>query len=309
MHILRLDIRKMTAMRADDLERLLAEVAGRHTGNFGLAAHDLTTGEEVGLCASQVFPTASVIKLPILVEFMRQVTNRRLALDERVELRAVDRCGGSGILKALDEGLQLTLRDCAVLMIIVSDNAATNLVIEAVGGVDSVNAGMDELGLSTIRLHNVVDFDIVGSDARRLGEASPRHMCALTQRIAERTVFGPEVSEPVERILAGQQYLDQVPRYMQVAPYARELGLDPQITVANKTGFFPGTRADAGIVRYRGGGGFAYAVASHESSDESFLPEAEGSVLAGLVGKMIVEHWWPESRGPAPTVPTPYAAS
>jgi beta-lactamase class A len=109
-------------------------------------------------------------------------------------------------------------------------------------------------------------------------------------------------------VLASQQYLDQAPRYVQESPYAAELGLDPQVRVANKTGFFTGTRADAGIFRFRDGGGFAYAMFHHGSSDETFLPEAEGSVLLGLVGKLLVEHWWPDDASSAPTVSTPYAS-
>lgn len=297
----------MTDHRNYALEAVLADLAERHTGHLGVAARDLITDEEVLLRADEVFPTASVIKIPILVELMRQATNGRVALDERVDLLAEDKCGGSGILKILAAGLQPTLRDLATLMIVVSDNTATNLVIEAVGGVDTVNSAMDQLGLSRIRLHNRIDFEVIGGDVRRLGESSPRDMRALVQGIAERTVFGPEVSEAVEKVLAGQQYLDQVPRYMQVAPpYDAVVELDPEITVANKTGFSPGTRADAGIVRYRDGGAFAYAVFNHESTDKTFSAESEGSVLAGLVGKALVEHWWSEGRGTAPTVATAY---
>lgn len=299
----------MTDHRHDALDAALVDLAGRHTGDLGVAARDLTTGEEVLLRADEVFPTASVIKLPILVELMRQAAAGRVSLNERVTLRDEEKRGGSGIMKVFDAGVQPTLRDVATLMIVLSDNTATNLAIDAVGGVDPVNAAMDELGLSTIRLHNRIDFELIGSDVRRLGESSPRDMCALVQGIAERTVFGSTVSEAVERVLAAQQYLDQVPRYMRVMPYAAELGLDPEVTVANKTGFFTGTRADAGIVRYRDGGGFAYAVFNHESKDETFLAESEGSVLAGLVGKALLEHWWPGGRDTAPTVATAYAAS
>jgi beta-lactamase class A len=299
----------MTDYRHDALDAALADLDDRHTGDLGVAARDLTSGEEVQLHADVVFPTASVIKLPILVELMRQAVTGRVSLDERVTLREEDKRGGSGILKVFDAGVQPSLRDVATLMIVLSDNTATNLAIDAVGGVDPVNAAMDELGLSTIRLHNRIDFELIGSEVRRLGESSPRDMCVLVQGIAERTVFGPEVSEAVERALGAQQYLDQVPRYLRVEPYAEELGLNPEISVANKTGFFTGTRADAGIVRYRGGGGFAYAVFNHESKDETFLAESEGAVLAGLVGKALVEHWWPGGRDTAPTVDTAYAAS
>ena len=296
----------MTDDRDEVLEAEIAALAARHTGTLGVAAQNLATGAQVLVNADEVFPTASVIKLPILVELMRRAVEGRISLDERVELRAEDQRGGSGILKALAPGLQPTLRDAATLMIVLSDNTATNLVLDALGGVDPVNAAMDELGLPTIRLHNRIDFDVIGSDVRRLGESSPRDMARLVAGIAGRRVFGPQVSEAVEDVLGAQQYLDQVPRYLQVEPYARDLGITPEITVANKTGFFTGTRADTGIVRFRGDG-FAYAVFHHGSADERFLPESEGAVLAGLVGKTLVEHWWPGEPAAVPTVPTAYA--
>jgi beta-lactamase class A len=296
----------MTVDQTEALGAALTELAARHTGDLGVAARNLDTGERVLLRADEVFPTASVIKLPILVELMRRADEGSLDLNERVELRATDMRGGSGILKVFEEGLRPTLRDIATLMIVLSDNTATNLAIDAVGGADAVNRSMDELGYSTIRLHNRVDFEVIGDDVRRLGESSPREMCDLVDGIAKGAVFGAGVSSAVEKVLSAQQYLDQVPRYVQVAPYAAELGLRADVTVANKTGFFTGTRADTGIVRFGPGGGFAYAVFHHGSTDETFLPEAEGAVLAGLVGKVLLEHWWPDGRDAAPVAATAY---
>jgi len=83
--------------------------------------------------AGETFPAASVIKLPILVEAYRQVDEGRLDLSERIPLRAEDRVGGSGVLKELEPGAALTLRDLLTLMIVVSDNTATNMVIDRVG--------------------------------------------------------------------------------------------------------------------------------------------------------------------------------
>jgi len=283
----------------------LEAIESRCSGELGAAARNLETGEEVRLNAEAVFPTASVIKVPILVEMMRRAQAGELSLDRRVSLRHADRIGGSGVLKAFEPGVEPTLRDVATLMIVLSDNTATNMAIDALGGVDPVNATMDKLGFATIRLHNRIDFDLIGSDVRRLGEAAPAEMCALMHGIATREVFGPDVSQAVEDVLAQQQYLDQVPRYLQFNPYWRELDDDPRVTVACKTGFFTGTRVDAGIVRFRSGGGFAYAVANHLCQDETFLPEAEGAVVNGLVGKALLEHWWPVADKP-PIADTSY---
>lgn len=293
--------------RADVVSRI-AELAEDFTGQLAVSAVDLSTGERIDWQPDLVLPTASVIKEPILLALLRATEAGTVDLADRVTLEASERVGGSGVLKLFDGGLQPTVRDVATLMIAVSDNTATNMVLDLIGGLEPVNQAMAELGLDSVRLHNAVDFEIIGDDVRRLGEATVRDLCELGRLIATRQAFGEAVSATAEEILATQQYLDQAMRYTLANPYARELGLVAPLSVASKTGFFTGTRVDAGIVRFGAGGGFAYAVANHEASDVSFLPEAEGAVLNGLVGRALVEHWWPADAGPAPVVPTAYEA-
>ncbi len=293
---------------ASDVVARIAHLAGDFTGQLAVSAVDLTTDERIEWQPDLLLPTASVIKEPILIALLRAVEAGPVDLADRVTLEASQRVGGSGVLKLFDGGLQPTVRDVATLMIAVSDNTATNMVLDLIGGLEPVNRAMLELGLDSIRLHNAVDFELIGDDVRRLGEANVRDLCELGRLIATRQAFGETVSVTAEEILATQQYLDQAMRYTLANPYARELGLVAPLSVASKTGFFTGTRVDAGIVRFGAGGGFAYAVANHEASDVSFLPEAEGAVLNGLVGRALVEHWWPADAGPAPVVPTAYEA-
>jgi beta-lactamase class A len=293
---------------AGDVVARIADLAGDFTGRLAVSAEDLTTGERIEWQPDLLLPTASVIKEPILIALLRAVEAGSVDLADRVTLEASERVGGSGVLKLFDGGLQPTVRDVATLMIAVSDNTATNMVLDLIGGPEPVNRAMAELRLDSIRLHNAVDFDLIGDDVRRLGEATVRDLCELGRLIATRQAFGEEVSATAEEILATQQYLDQAMRYTLANPYARELGLVAPLSVASKTGFFTGTRVDTGIVRFGAGGGFVYAVANHEASDVSFLPEAEGAVLNGLVGRALVEHWWPVDAGPAPVVPTAYEA-
>ncbi|WP_448626393.1 serine hydrolase [Geodermatophilus sp. URMC 64] len=287
----------------------IAELAEDFSGQLAVSAVDLSTGERVDWQPDLVLPTASVIKLPILLALLREVEAGRVDLADRLTLEAEQRVGGSGILKVFEGGLRPTVRDVATLMIALSDNTATNMVLDILGGIDPVNAAMAELGLHTITLHNAIDFVVIGDDVRRLGEASVRELCELNRLIATREAFGEQVSVTAEEILATQQYLDQAMRYTLANPYARELGLVAPLSVASKTGFFTGTRVDAGIVRFGVGGGFAYAVANHEAADTSFLPEAEGAVVNGLVGRALVEHWWPSDAGPAPVVATPHESA
>ncbi|SNS10611.1 beta-lactamase class A [Geodermatophilus pulveris] len=292
----------------DDVAARIADLATDFTGQLAVSAVDLTTGERVEWQPDLLLPTASVIKESILIALLRAAEAGTVDLADRVTLEASERVGGSGVLKLFEGGLQPTVRDVATLMIAVSDNTATNMVLDLIGGPEPVNRAMAELGLDSIRLHNAVDFELIGNDVRRLGEATVRDLCELGRLIATRKAFGEMVSATAEEVLATQQYLDQAMRYTLANPYARELGLMAPLSVASKTGSFTGTRVDAGIVRFAAGGGFCYAVANHEASDISFLPEAEGAVLNGLVGRALVEHWWPADAGPAPVVPTAYEA-
>lgn len=292
-----------TAVLHDELVAL----TGGWEGRYGIAIHDLddaAVAVEVG--GTTVLPTASTIKVPILVELLRQAQAGKVDLEQLVEVRADQQLGGSGILKAFSPGAQISLRDAATLMIVLSDNTATNMCIDAlVGGVEAVNAAMDELALDQIRLHNRIDFDLIGPDVRRLGEATAIQMGQLAHRIASGTAFGAEVSAAAEQVMARQQYLDQFPRYFDYNPYWQELAQESTLSVANKTGFFTGTRVDTGIVRFPDGGGFTYCVANHEVADETFLPDAVGAHRNGLIGRAVLRAWWPDGPDSAPVVRPP----
>jgi len=239
-----------SAMAQSDIGSRLGRIASRTSGQVSVCARNLTTGEEVALDPDTVLPTASVIKLPILMTLFSAVAAGEVSLDARMDVGEQDRVGGSGILSVFDEGLTPTIRDAAVLMIVLSDNTATNMILRALGGTVQVNALMERLGLATVRLHNRVDFEAIGDDVRRFAEASPRELCTLSELIARRKFLSTAACEGIEAILEKQHYLDQVPRYMRVNPYWRDLGQQPSFRLGCKTGFFPGTWVDAGIVRF-----------------------------------------------------------
>jgi len=295
--------RNMLDQRIDRLQR-------GFPGQLGLAATNLSTGEEVLVNADEVFPTASVIKVSILAELFAQAEEGRLLLGERLEMRPSDIVGGSGVLKELLPGLQPTLEDLAMLMVVLSDNTATNMLIDRVGGVETINQRVQgEYGLKTIALHNRVDFEKIGPDVRRFAEATPIDLMRFMARLARGQLVSPTASHKMLQIMSRQQYLDQVPRYLKVNPYARELNVTPEIGVACKTGFFPGTRADAGVLTLPGEVKIAYCAVANAAPDTSIAPEAEPAIVQGLLGKLLVDYWWPRSDGSSGTLATPYARS
>src|SRR5262245_8416167 len=138
------------------LQDRVAALARAHRGQVALFARHLGTGATVELQPDREVKTASAIKLALLVEAFHQVQEGGLALDAPLRLRDEDKVAGSGILPLLHGGLELTVEDALALMTAVSDNTATNLVIDRVGGVSAVNRRLAALGYRHTHLYKKV---------------------------------------------------------------------------------------------------------------------------------------------------------
>jgi beta-lactamase class A len=134
----------------------LAQVVEQQLSTFkartGVYVKDLGSGEEAGVRADQAFNSLSVIKLAILVRAFQLSDAKQLNLEERVEVRRSDLRGGSGLLYAFDPGLRITLRDLLTQMIVTSDNTPTDMMLERVGGLDTLNAWLKEVGYANTRM-------------------------------------------------------------------------------------------------------------------------------------------------------------
>jgi beta-lactamase class A len=140
------------AILADKMRSELRRIADETHGVVGAQVIDLATGERIGVNDTLTFPQGSTIKVPLLIELYRQAATGRLDLTTRVTVRAADRTGGDGLLQHLGDGTsQLSLGDLAVFMITVSDNTATNLLIDRVG-MDQVNTLLRELGVPQVKM-------------------------------------------------------------------------------------------------------------------------------------------------------------
>lgn len=138
------------------LRRRIAAIVSGVDGKMGVAVQDVQSRDEIGVGADDFYPMASVCKTPILVEAYRQVESGKLSLDKRCEVTRETRTPGSGLLNFCDEGLKPTLRDLLLLMIVVSDNAATDMVLREVGGPAVVTSAMEALGIPGIRLNSTI---------------------------------------------------------------------------------------------------------------------------------------------------------
>ncbi|MFZ5814960.1 MAG: serine hydrolase [Bacillota bacterium] len=260
--------------------------AARFSGTLGLWAHSLDTGETVRIRADEPFPAASTIKLPILYEVWRQAGEGRFALTESLSLRAEEQVPGSGVLKELTPGLSLPIRDLATLMIIVSDNTATNLLIDLVGR-EAVNEGMAALGLTNTRLENKLFRAPPGAPPNR---STPADLGRLLRMIARREVLTPEACAEMLQILGRQQITEGITRRIPEFDPFPEPGTEPLVTVASKSGAIRGTRNEVGLVEARGRR-FLLCIMSRGCADRRFHPDNEASLLLAEVSALLYRHF------------------
>jgi beta-lactamase class A len=225
--------------------RQLAHVAAEFDGVMGISARDLTSGDRFEVNADTVFPQGSSIKIAILIELLRQAQAGTVKLDERVEFKRSMAAAGSGVLQHFgDASSALSLHDLAVLMIVLSDNSATNMLIGR-AGMDNVNHNLERLGLTHTRLQRrMLDIDTERSGRENL--SSPREMTQLLALIYQGKTLDAEHTAAALEIL----------RYPKDTPLQR--GLPAGVALANKPGSLDGVRCDSGIVMLAG---HPYAIA------------------------------------------------
>jgi len=217
------------------LETAISDVDHNLDGVLAVAILDLSTGQKYLLHADEILPTASSIKIAILAELYRQAQQGKLKLTDMYTLQSGDIVGGSGIAGVLTVGAtRLTLRDVAALMISVSDNSATNVIIDRIG-MENVNAFLDSLGLSHTRLRRKM-MDLKAATEGRENIATPREMMTLLEDLYRGKVLNKQFTEDFFNLLSVHKE-SYIPRE-----------LPEDLRVANKPGELEGVRNDSGIV-------------------------------------------------------------
>jgi beta-lactamase class A len=204
-------------------------------GVLGAAIEDLSSGETHFRHEDEVFPQASSIKIAVLAELYRQAQQGKLKLTDLYTVQSSDLVPDSDIMGGLTPGLtKITLRDLATMMVAVSDNSATNVLIDRVG-MENVNALMDSLGLHHTRLRRKM-MDLKAASEGRENVSTPREMMTLLDSLYRGKVLGPELTEDFFKILSTHKD-SFIPR-----------NLPDGLKIANKPGELEGVRNDSGIV-------------------------------------------------------------
>ena len=219
----------------DKTQRVLENIALEAEGVVGIHAFDpANPEEEFEVFADEVFPTASIIKVPILLEFYRQAAEGILDPDEVRPLRDEVKVGGSGVLQFLSDKTQLSLDDWARLMINLSDNTATNYMIDVVG-MDNVNSLMEQLGLVDTRLLRKMQAkDIDPDKAENL--TTPREFSTLMMIIMNHDGLDSDICEKTLNVL--KLYKDGIIREAMPSDHV----------IADKSGWMGAVQCDSGIV-------------------------------------------------------------
>ena len=272
------------------LEGITALSAG-FSGTVGVWGRRLPAGETVGLRADESFETASAIKVLILATALRRVREGRDALDAPLVYGPRHHVFGSGVLRELTPGLCLSLRDTLALMIAVSDNVATNMVIDRIGGVDAVNAEAERQGMGQTRLLARLDFGS-GVNTQGFGRSTPAELGGLFERLYQGRCIGPAEDRVMVDLLLRQQYNTALTRDL---PYAlitppRVPGEQPPLRLASKSGSWQGCRIDCGLF-YGPQGDYVLGLWSKDCRDARFHVDNEAMLLLPRISRLVWDHW------------------
>jgi beta-lactamase class A len=253
-------------------------------GKVWIYAKNLDTGKVYSLRGDERVRTASTIKLPIMVEAYFQIAEQKVAWTDEITVSKEKKTGGSGVLGEFTDGTKIDLRTAVNLMIVVSDNTATNLVLEKVTA-DAVNARMDSLGFANTRSIRRVfgserDSKVASDPVIKtfgLGMSTPKDMVGLLEMLENGRLVSPEASKNMLDVLRRQQYKDGIGRN----------ALDT-VPVASKSGTLDRLRADVGIA-YTRRGRIAMAITVDDMPVVHYATDNEGSLLIWKISQILQE--------------------
>lgn len=217
------------------LNEELRDVDRKLDGVMGLAVKDLTSGETFFISADEIMPQASSIKIAVLANLYLQAQRGKLKLNEEYVVRKEDLVPGSDIMLGLTPGVtRLTLHDLATMMVAVSDNSATNVLIDRLG-MENINSMLEDLGLHSTRLRRKM-MDLKAASEGRENVATPREMMTLLETIYKAKLLNQPMTDDFIKMLSTHK------------ESAMLQGLPDDAVAANKPGELEAVRNDSGIV-------------------------------------------------------------
>jgi beta-lactamase class A len=263
------------------LHRQLDAIAKAHHGVLGYSVMNLDTGEQLSLRGDETFPTASLIKVPVLVTLYDLVAHDQLSLDGPLTVLKIDQVPGSGVLRFMHPGMTLSVHDAAALMIILSDNTATNLILDRII-IRRVWDKMEALGLPHTKVHSKTYLrnSSVAMDSSvkyGLGVSTPNEMARLFAMLANGKAVNPAADSAMLDLLANNADGDSMQRTID------------GMVVPHKTGATDSVRTECALFRLQ-----SRVVAcgfTKENKDIRWLVDNEAQVSLGKIGAAVVAAW------------------
>jgi beta-lactamase class A len=269
--------------RADTmaLRRTLDSIAGAHRGVVGYSVRNVDTGERLDRRGDETFSTASLIKVPILVALFDLIEQKKLALDDPLTVLAIDQVPGSGVLQFFKPGATITVNDAAWLMMTLSDNTATNLILDRII-IRRVWEKMEALGLPHTKVHSksflrIASVAMDSSVKYGFGVTTPNEMSALFEMIARGKAVSPAADSVMLRMLENGDNSALLLRYAAGTRAAHKWGGTDQVRTDCAL-FFRQTRVVA-------------CVLTKDNEDRSWRIDNEAQVTIARMGEAIVRAW------------------
>ena len=282
------------------LDKQLQAIAAAHHGKVALYAHNLKTGATASLQPDEAVKTASVIKMGILLDAAEQIRAGSTSLSEKLTLTHENQVEGSGVLGQLTAPLTLTLGDTLHLMVVLSDNTATNMAIDRLG-LAHINATLRAAGLTQTVLYKKVYVPPQGPmppDQPKfgLGKTTAREMASIMERFAEcRLSLDGSAAQPGDGPLCGailhmlrsQQDRNSLPRYLETLDTS-----ESGPAIGNKTGALNQVRNDVALIATKNGP-VVIAAFTWDNDDQRWTGDNEAEKTLGKLGQAVVASWSP----------------
>lgn len=261
------------------LQAELEALTAGFRGDVGVYVRNLRTGATAALRADELFPTASMIKVPLLVKLHERVESGALRLEEELVFHDSLRYAETDLTAKLRDGERVPLSELAFLMIAVSDNTASLWIQALVGGGEAVNEWLAANGFEGTRVNSRTPGRRPDWEAYGWGQTTPREIAELMVTIREGRAVSPRASERMYRTLTSSVWQD-------VALAA----VPPTVQAAAKYGSVDRSRSEVLLV-HAPGGDYVLSVITKNQADESYAPGNEGWRLIRDVSRVVYEHF------------------
>lgn len=261
------------------IDETLRTMLDEAEGTFSAAIYHFQSGESFAYNPEETFFAASIIKVPLMAAVFEQQWQGNLTLADKVVVRYEDQVGGSGILQNLMPGTELSLYDVMLLMIIESDNTATNLVVDRVGK-ENIQRAMKEWGFEKSRFYN--KLSVIPAKIEAVNTVHAGEMTEFLKKMANGKIVSWKACAEMVKVMKQQKFQDGLPSLLPVNP-DDVIGEMPLWECANKTGWVTGVTHDMGLL-YFPGHTFAVSVFGKEIKQR-----ADANRLYGGIGRLLYD--------------------